>query len=98
MDLNQFRYRKIVPGDKIYAINRDTKHSFICNRKTRYRKRSKNYWNHIDSPRLDLNQTHYIEDDNMGYFKTHYYGGIKNINGHYTTCYVWVVILKWKQS
>ena len=85
----------MVPGDKIYAINRDKNYSFICNRKTRYRKRSKNYWSHIDSPRLDLKQTHYIEDDNIGYFKTHHTTVESKISmGHYTTCYVWVVILK----
>ena len=32
---------------------------------------------HIDSPRLDLKQNPLYEDDNMAYFKTHYYGGIK---------------------
>ncbi len=32
---------------------------------------------HIDSPRLDLKQHPVYEDGNMGYFKTHYYGGIK---------------------
>ena len=32
---------------------------------------------HIDSPRLDLKQHPVYENGNMGYFKTHYYGGIK---------------------
>ncbi len=32
---------------------------------------------HIDSPRLDLKQCPIYEDGGMGYFKTHYYGGIK---------------------
>ncbi len=32
---------------------------------------------HIDSPRLDLKQCPVYEDGGMGYFKTHYYGGIK---------------------
>ena len=32
---------------------------------------------HIDSPRLDLKQNPLYEDDNLAYFKTHYYGGIK---------------------
>ncbi len=32
---------------------------------------------HIDSPRLDLKQVPLYEDANMGFFKTHYYGGVK---------------------
>ncbi len=32
---------------------------------------------HIDSPRLDLKQHPLYEQDEIGYFKTHYYGGIK---------------------
>ncbi len=32
---------------------------------------------HIDSPRLDLKQVPLYEDGNMGFFKTHYYGGVK---------------------
>lgn len=32
---------------------------------------------HIDSPRLDMKQHPLYEDNEIGYFKTHYYGGIK---------------------
>lgn len=32
---------------------------------------------HIDSPRLDLKQHPLYEDNGIGYFKTHYYGGIR---------------------
>lgn len=32
---------------------------------------------HIDSPRIDLKQHPLYEDSGMGFFKTHYYGGIK---------------------
>lgn len=32
---------------------------------------------HIDSPRLDLKPNPLYEDEQLGYFKTHYYGGIK---------------------
>ncbi len=32
---------------------------------------------HIDSPRLDLKQRPLFEDSEMGYLRTHYYGGIK---------------------
>lgn len=39
---------------------------------------------HIDSPRLDLKQNPLFESDELAYFKTHYYGGIKK--------YQWVTI------
>ena len=39
---------------------------------------------HVDSPRLDLKQLSVYESDEMCYFKTHYYGGIKK--------YQWVTI------
>ena len=32
---------------------------------------------HVDSPRLDLKQAPLYEAEGMGFFKTHYYGGIK---------------------
>lgn len=32
---------------------------------------------HIDSPRIDLKQVPMYEDSGMGFFKTHYYGGVK---------------------
>lgn len=32
---------------------------------------------HIDSPRLDLKQNPLYEDQELAYFKTHYYGGIR---------------------
>ena len=39
---------------------------------------------HVDSPRLDLKQIPMYEQDELCYFKTHYYGGIKK--------YQWVII------
>nr|MBQ4320390.1 aminopeptidase [Clostridia bacterium] len=32
---------------------------------------------HVDSPRIDLKQRPLYEDSGIGFFKTHYYGGIK---------------------
>ena len=32
---------------------------------------------HIDSPRIDLKQVPLYEDSGIGFFKTHYYGGVK---------------------
>lgn len=65
------------PGDKIYKNNRgkaiiaaiigsdSAKEGFRINAA------------HIDSPRLDLKQNPLYEDNEIGFFKTHYYGGIK---------------------
>ena len=39
---------------------------------------------HMDSPRLDLRQKPLREKEELGYFKTHYYGGVKK--------YQWVAI------
>ena len=39
---------------------------------------------HIDSPRLDLKQNPIYEADELGFLKTHYYGGIRK--------YQWVTI------
>ena len=39
---------------------------------------------HVDSPRIDLKQVTMYEQDEMCYFKTHYYGGIKK--------YQWITI------
>ena len=39
---------------------------------------------HVDAPRLDLKQKPLYESDEMAFFKTHYYGGIKK--------YQWVTI------
>ncbi len=39
---------------------------------------------HVDSPRVDLKQVTLYEQDELAYFKTHYYGGIKK--------YQWVTI------
>lgn len=39
---------------------------------------------HIDSPRIDLKQVPVVEKDEVAYFKTHYYGGIRK--------YHWVAI------
>lgn len=33
---------------------------------------------HIDSPRLDIKQNPLYESDELAYFNTHYYGGVKN--------------------
>lgn len=65
------------PGDKVYVVNREK-----CIQLCTFGKRSvaegvKISASHIDSPRLDLKPNPLYETDDMAFFKTHYYGGIK---------------------
>ncbi len=68
---------KLKAGDRVYAVNRGKGvTAFVIG--------SENIENglniigaHIDSPRLDLKPNPLYEDSGMGYFKTHYYGGIR---------------------
>ena len=68
---------KIKTGDKLYYNNRG-KNLFV------FSVGSKHINNgiritaaHIDAPRIDLKQCPLYEDGGMGFFKTHYYGGIR---------------------
>lgn len=68
---------KVEPGDKIFAENKDKGVSLFVIGEKDIEEGMKIIASHIDSPRLDLKQNPLYEDDNMAYFKTHYYGGIK---------------------
>lgn len=64
-------------GDKVYQINR--KKALIA---TTFGAKSvkegvRMNGAHIDSPRLDLKPNPLYEKSDLGYFKTHYYGGIR---------------------
>ncbi len=68
---------KISKGDKLYYNNRG-KNLFV------FSVGSEDINNgiritaaHIDAPRIDLKQCPLYEDGGMGFFKTHYYGGIR---------------------
>ncbi len=64
-------------GDKVYINNRG-KSIILCVKGTRSIKDGVRISAaHIDSPRIDLKQCAIYESDGIGYFKTHYYGGIK---------------------
>ena len=69
---------RILPGDKLYYNNRG-KSLFLL--KAGKADLSKNGVRilvaHVDSPRLDLKQVPLYEKNDLAYFKTHYYGGIK---------------------
>ena len=65
------------PGDKVYYVNRGK--SLIA---TTFGKKPLNQGlringAHIDSPRLDLKPNPLYEKEDIAYFKTHYYGGIR---------------------
>ena len=65
------------PGDKVYYVNREK--SLIA---TTFGKKPltdglRINGAHIDSPRLDLKPNPVYEKEDIAYFKTHYYGGIR---------------------
>jgi aspartyl aminopeptidase len=68
---------KYKAGDKIYINNRGKSIIAAIIGKENLDKGVNLLASHIDSPRLDLKQRPLYEADELAYFKTHYYGGIK---------------------
>ncbi len=64
-------------GDKVYYANRGKAIILCVKGKRSIKDGVRISAAHIDSPRLDLKQCPIYEQDGEGYFKTHYYGGIK---------------------
>ena len=64
-------------GDKIYYANRGKSVILCVKGKRSIKDGVRIAAAHIDSPRIDLKQCPVYEQDGIGYFKTHYYGGIK---------------------
>ena len=83
VELEKAGYKAFTPGmelqagDKIYVNNRGKSVIMATIGTEDIRKGVRLCAAHIDSPRLDLKQHPVYEDAEMGYFKTHYYGGIK---------------------
>lgn len=67
--------QKINFGDKKYFINKNKQ--LILFIKGQQNAPVKIIVSHVDSPRLDVKQNPLYENENMSFFKTHYYGGIK---------------------
>lgn len=67
----------VVNGDKIYAVNKDKAVALFVMGKNSLEKGMKVIGGHIDVPRIDLKPNPLYEEANLGFFKTHYYGGIK---------------------
>lgn len=65
------------PGDKVYRNNRG-KALLMCTFGTLPLSEGVHIMaSHLDNPRLDLKPNPLYEDAQLGYFKTHYYGGLK---------------------
>ena len=68
---------KLSKGDKVYAVNMD-KMVMLLNIGEDIVSDGLNIIGaHIDSPRLDIKQNPLYETEELAYFDTHYYGGIK---------------------
>lgn len=72
------------PGKKIYRINRGKALMLAVIGKKSLKCGAVIAGAHVDAPRIDLKQVTMYESDEMCFFKTHYYGGIKK--------YQWVAI------
>ncbi len=68
---------KVMPGTKVYYINRFKSAVFAVIGKSPIENGVNILGSHVDSPRIDLKQNPLYEDTGLAFFKTHYYGGIK---------------------
>lgn len=69
--------KSLKAGTKLYVNNRGKSVVLITIGKESLEKGVNFVISHIDSPRLDLKPNPIYESDEISYFKTHYYGGIK---------------------
>ncbi len=68
---------KYLPGDKVYYNNRGKSLCFATIGTRSMKDGVRMAASHIDSPRVDLKPNPLYEDGEIGYLKTHYYGGIR---------------------
>lgn len=68
---------ELKPGTKVYKNNRGKSLMLAVIGKKSLGEGAVIAGAHVDSPRLDLKQMPLYESDEMAFFKTHYYGGIK---------------------
>ncbi|MGD9560103.1 MAG: aminopeptidase, partial [Oscillospiraceae bacterium] len=76
--------KKYKAGDKVYHVNRKKALMALTMGRKPLEEGLRIAVAHIDSPRLDLKPNPLYEKDELAYFKTHYYGGIRK--------YQWVAI------
>lgn len=72
------------PGDRVYTVNRNKAILAAVIGRQPIEKGVRIVAAHGDAPRLDLKQHPLYEADELAYFKTHYYGGIRK--------YQWVTV------
>ncbi len=65
------------PGEKVYYSNRGKSLCFATIGTKPIKEGVRLVASHIDSPRIDLKPNPLYEDSGIGYFKTHYYGGLR---------------------
>ena len=68
---------RLQPGDKVYKNNRDKSILLAVIGSESLNQGANICAAHVDSPRMDLKPNPLYESDEIAYFKTHYYGGIK---------------------
>lgn len=68
---------KVEPGDKIYANNKDKSVALFLIGNKSLENGMRIVGGHLDVPRIDLKANPLYQEANLGFFKTHYYGGIK---------------------
>jgi len=78
------RGMELKPGDKVYHSNRGKAVTLAVMGRKSLAEGVNIGAAHIDSPRIDLKQNPLYEAEEMAFFKTHYYGGIRK--------YQWVTI------
>lgn len=71
------RTASYAPGDKVYYVNRGKSIIATTFGKKPVAEGLRINGAHIDSPRLDLKPNPVYEKDEIAFFKTHYYGGIR---------------------
>ncbi len=69
--------RKLQPGDKIYSVCMDKAIMLFLIGSHPLEDGINIVGSHIDSPRIDIKQNPFYEDNDFAYADTHYYGGIK---------------------
>ena len=69
--------KKYEAGDRVYYNNRNKSVILMVAGKKGCRQGVRISVAHVDSPRLDLKPHPLYENNDMAFFKTHYYGGIK---------------------
>ena len=86
--------QRYAPGEKVYYNNRGKAPILAVIGKRDLSQGARIVAAHIDSPRLDLKPNPLYEDNELAYFKTHYYGGIKKYQWTVTPLALHGVIVK----